>query len=498
MQHRSRTGFRARTRIAFTTRDALLASSLIACALAALACGGGDPTTSRRGGAGASGTGAAGTDAFGNASSDAPACTAGQTLQCFCPDGTQSGRQACMAGGTLGPCTGCRTSLSGDAPDDEGSAVVDGALCSMLTGQSGCTDQSFRSEELPASILFLVDRSGSMLCNLPETGQTSEECEAKAETKFPDQPTKWNLTIHALETVIGDLVDSGASAGLTFFSNDSVCGVQSATAVPVAPVDATQAANMTAAFSATSPSGGTPIVGATILAYAHMHEEAGLDASGGCAQPPCGARGNRFVVLITDGADSCPNEPIEGVCNGKSCTDHLLDDSVPVAAGVNIRTFVIGAPGSEPARGFLSELALRGGTARNGGACMGDRTSQSGDCHYDMTTSTDFAADLATALDAISGSALGCEFAVPQPAGLPPTDNVNVQYRPGGTGDPVCFGFDDTACDGGANGWQFAKLADGSNDLSKVILCGAACETVRNDSAVQVDVVLGCQRLRVD
>ena len=46
-----------------------------------------------------------------------------------------------------------------------------------------------------------------------------------------------------------------------------------------------------------------------------------------------------------------------------------------------------------------------------------------------------------------------------------------------------------------ADGWQFAKNPDGSNDLSKVVLCGAACETVRGDADAQVDVILGCDVL---
>ncbi|MFI5309020.1 MAG: hypothetical protein ACHQ53_16820, partial [Polyangiales bacterium] len=317
----------------------------------------------------------------------------------------------------------------------------------------------------------------------------------KAQTLFFDKPTKWAITISALEKMLGTLADTGASAGLSFFSTDNVCGVVSAPTVKLARVDQGQVMAMTAALAATNPGGGTPIVGGTILAYDHLYEEAGLDASGGCAQPPCGAPGNRFVVLITDGSDSCPMEPIPGACDGEACTDFLLDHSAVDARGVNIRTFVIGVPGSEPARGFLSELALRGGTAKNGGNCSADRHAQSGDCHFDMSTSTDLASDLSSALDAISGAALSCEFPVPQIPDRAPSKNVNVQYRPGGTGDPVCLAFDERPCAGGANGWQFAKDAAGQDDLSRVVLCGAACDTVKNDPQIRVDVVLGCQAL---
>lgn len=467
---------------------------LLATALAAGCSGSESSVGDRRGGLAADG--AAGS---GGAAAAAPfTCTAGTTLPCDCPDGTRSGHQLCVGGTALAACQGCRTSADAAPGGMAQAPILDGALCPMLAGQAGCTNESFRSEELPASVLFLVDRSGSMRCNLPEAGQSSEECEAMAATKYPDQPTKWQLTTAALEQVMHALVDSGTSAGLSFFTTDDVCGVDSTPSVPVAPVDAAHAAALSSALATTQPNGGTPIVGGTILAYEHLYAEAGLDASGGCAQPPCGARGNRFVVLLTDGADSCPTEPFDGACGGGACTDFLLDHSAPDAVRVNIRTFVIGAPGSETARGFLSELALRGGTAKNAGQCTGERGSGAGDCHFDMTTSTDFASDLSAALDDIRGAALGCEFPVPQPTGAPPTRNVNVQYRPGGSGAPECVGYDDSPCASSSQGFQFAKHADGSDDLTKVVLCGAACDRIRNDPAIQVDVVLGCQPLLLD
>ena len=118
-----------------------------------------------------------------------------------------------------------------------------------------------------------------------------------------------------------------------------------------------------------------------------------------------------------------------------------------------------------------------------------------GDCHFDMTKNPEtFAMDLAVALSDISGAALSCEFAVPD-TGVPvsPTE-VNVQYKAGGTGEPVCLPKDDSgACDGGANGWQFKKNPDGSDDLSHVVLCGPACDTIRGDSTAKVEVIRGCQ-----
>ena len=156
---------------------------------------------------------------------------------------------------------------------------------------------------------------------------------------------------------------------------------------------------------------------------------------------------------------------------------------------------MIGAPGSEPARGFLSELATVGGSAKEG-CTSADRDKLDGDCHFDMTTTDDFAKDLADALASISGKALGCEFAVPAFGTTINPNRVNVQVRAGGTDAPVCFRHDESAaCDGGADGWQFSKTLSGEDDLNSVLLCGSACDMIRGDPEAQVDVILGCEIL---
>ncbi|HKU42681.1 MAG TPA: vWA domain-containing protein [Polyangiales bacterium] len=370
-------------------------------------------------------------------------------------------------------------------------------LCAQLQGNVSCAAKSYRSAELPASVLFVVDRSGSMACNPPPL-QDSASCEASPAPVDGTRPSKWQITIAALKQVFTDLErgKSTASVGLTFFSNDNTCGVQSTPSVPVRPVTATQVAALANALDSTTPNGGTPIVGATTLAYAYLHQEANQAA--GCVEP-CGAHGNRYVVLITDGADSCPTpsraEDAAACSAAGSCPSYLVGKVAPQATAANIRTFVIGAPGSEPARGYLSELAFQGGTARNGGNCLHDARGSSGDCHFDMTASNDFAAALGSALGNISGAALGCEFAVPDTVEAITPDKVNVQFAGGGNQAAVCFEHDDRPCEGGANGWQFAKKANGDKDLSRVVLCGAACDRVRADSGAQVDVVLGCDTI---
>ena len=387
---------------------------------------------------------------------------------CYCPNGGElQGSQTCTANGqggsTLGPCSGCPTSEDGPAGS---------ALCPELQAQAGCMATTFRSEELPASVLFLLDRSGSMLCNAPPF-QASSAC--GVEPLDASMPSKWDITVAALEQTFADLTGGNVNAALSFFSVDGQCAAETTPAVALQALDSSQAAALGTALKAETPEGRTPIVSALINAYQYMHWE----ARPGCAVQPCGAPGNRFVVLLTDGAESCANSDEQM---------RLLTETVADALSVNIRTFVIGAPGSELARGFLSELAFQGGTARSADCKHGD---SDGDCHFDMTSTTDFAADLQSVLGDIGGS-VGCSFAV-SGAGT-----VNVQYALSGDSDPSCLVHDESMpCDQGAEGWQYAKNPDGSDDTSQVIICGSACADIRNDSGAQVDIVLNCQELEV-
>jgi hypothetical protein len=323
----------------------------------------------------------------------------------------------------------------------------------------------------PANLLFLIDRSASLLCNLPST-TTSAACEQTAARADPSQPSKWEIVRPALEQAIAELPET-ATAGITYFSNDDRCGVQSQPDVPLRPLDAGQRAQLAESLAAMQPLGGTPIVGGLILAYKHLNPD----------QTEGVPHGNRFVVLLTDGQEGCAADQIP----------RLLDTELPKSRTAAITTFVIGVPGSEVNRGFLSRLAFAGGSPSRPDCDHGSQDPTVGDCHFDMTRDTDLATALSDALAAIGGRALSCDFDVPVPAngGVLDHARVNVVYRERPEGAEQLIAQDATLpCDGGANGWQY------NADKSKILLCGTACSTIRR--AASIRIALGCKSVTVD
>ena len=210
---------------------------------------------------------------------------------------------------------------------------------------AGCASATLTGDLIPANLLFVVDRSGSMKCNLPQDGQTTAECEKFPQKKYPTKPSKWELTKAALESALGQLQTGGnVSAGLTVFPADgSNCSVNQTPSYGVKLLDSGQTTAISTILDAETPGGSTPLAGATIDSYAYLVSQ--------WKNLP----GNKFVVLLTDGFETC--KPAE--------IPKLLTQDVPNATKIGIRTFVIGVPGSEDGRALLSQIAYLGGTAKD-------------------------------------------------------------------------------------------------------------------------------------
>jgi hypothetical protein len=249
------------------------------------------------------------------------------------------------------------------------------------SGKRSCHDHDI-------SVLFLIDRSGSMNCNLPPT-TASAECEAMSPPAKVNEAekSKWEIVSEVLGASLDLLVttdpDIRVRAAATYFSVDGNCGATSSPSVPMAAVSDELLGAIRSSLAAQKPAGGTPIVGGSMLAYKYLYQTLAVD-------------GNAHVVLITDGADSCGSYYSANPAIGPG--DHIADligVQAPKAAGYGIQTWVIGAPGSEPARATLSNLAIAGTTRRSDACVPGSASDPTvGDCHYDMTTG-----DFRTALE---------------------------------------------------------------------------------------------------
>jgi len=432
----------------------------MAFALAALfgACSsnGGEPPSGGETG-GSSGSG--GASASGGSSGTAGSSTSGGSGGSLAVGG---------AGGSSAAATGGSSEPGGAAGDDN--AGVPGA-----GGIDACAETNEAAKLVPANLLFLIDKSGSMNCNPPEgDAAVNARCAEFPVQDDPNVPSKWDVASSALADALDTLAgESNVSAGLTLFPQASSCGVSADPVVELAKLDAAQKKTIADNLDAVSPAGDTPIAGAVILAYQHLSDALRAGT----------LRGNTFVVLMTDGAETCAVSELP----------KLLATDVPHARDFDIRTFVIGAPGSESARSLLSQIAWEGGTATSPDCDHSGSAPDVGDCHFDMTTSTDFAKDLNDALQKISRSkVLACDYDVPTnpDGGGVDRSKVNVTFKPGG-GKPETIGLDDsTSCDA-ANGWQYS--ADGS----KIELCGAACDRVQADPEGEVRIQLGCPTIRV-
>jgi hypothetical protein len=357
-------------------------------------------------------------------------------------------------------------------PSDQPSTVIRNSTPSadsILRGS--CATSSEQASLLPSNLLFLVDRSGSMRCNPPPT-TSSEECEMNEMRVDETQSSKWELTRRALLTTMSTLSNTNA-LGISYFSNDSRCGVSSVPNVPVAPNTVAQREVIASSFAGITPNGSTPLVGATLLAYKYLHRSA---LAGGIS-------GNSYVVLITDGeqSEAC-SDPM--YCDDAQACSELAIEQAEVAAraDVNIRTFVVGVPGSELGSTVLSRLAVAGGTAPK------DCDPEVDSCHFDISRESDLEGALQQALRAIGGQTFTCELGLPKPAPGTTLDltRLNVVFTPHEGPVQVIPQDLSAPCNEVTQGWQY-------DEAQQVLhLCGRSCSNVRGDRGGRIDVVLGC------
>jgi Mg-chelatase subunit ChlD len=296
-------------------------------------------------------------------------------------------------------------------------------------GGPSCAATAVEAKLSPLSLVFMVDRSGSM-------GETAEKRQAK-----------WDPVIGALKAFFTDATAAGVSASIGYFpvgdpDDKQYCAVSTyqEPAVALAPLPNMEIA---ASLDRTTPVGdGTPGAPALQGALAHATSIA------------AGSNDPIAVVFVTDGdPNKCASTPA-----AVAQIAATYRDKVP--------TYVIGV-GSVAT---LNDIARAGGT----GAAQIVST----------TNPAQTRDELLKTIAKIRGAALPCEIAIPAPSarGTIDYEKVNLSLTVGGQTVELVNGKD---CSGVA-GWRY----DDATNPTKVLLCPTTCNAAKGEG--RLSVTFGC------
>jgi von Willebrand factor type A domain len=222
-----------------------------------------------------------------------------------------------------------------------------------------------------------------------------------------------------------------------------------------------------ASLAGKKPSGGTPTAAALQGAVDQARQYAGANAGHAV-----------MTVLITDG--------LPGDFDPKCSTDinAVANVARSAASGTpSIKTFVIGVftPDEQSAaQNNLNQVASAGGTTS---ALV-------------ITTNQNVEQQFLQALTKLRGSALPCEFSLPQPkSGTPDYTKVNVQYASGSAPGTLLPNVSDSGACSGSGGWYY-NVAPSSGTPTKIELCPTSCDALKKDANATVDVIQGCTTIK--
>jgi len=370
---------------------------------------------------------------------------------------------------------GASTSSSGTGGDDIGfDAGNTSSSSGTIDPDAGCAGEATKAVLLPLDMFIMLDRSGSM--NDPVAGGG----------------TRWQAVTGALQTFLTQpgIASSGISVGIQYFgqpagmacpsscNTDADCGLYgpcnaakfctscgtatdscfasdyAKAAVPIAPLNNAQIIDLLTSIQAQVPNTNTPTSAAL---------QGALDFSTTWAQAHSG-----HVVVHVFATDGDPSEcvSVQATINGIA--------AAAANASPKVLTFVIGV-GSALTK--LNGIAAAGGTTK---AFLLD------------TNNPNVQSEFLKALNAIRGTALGCQYKIPQSdGGMVDYGKVNVVYLPGGGGTPeeLAKYQDAASCPATGDGWYY----DDNANPTQILLCPNTCGKVGKDTMGQVNIVVGCQ-----
>jgi hypothetical protein len=334
---------------------------------------------------------------------------------------------------------------------------------------ASCAGQSVEGESLPAVLELVIDVSSSMREKAPGTNQS-----------------KWEVTRDALINAIpgsgsGGGLGAGIGVGLLFYPNTqatigkspqniTACVNTNAIVPPALLGNATgmQRTKVRTAIQDAVLQTSTPTHDAFKYAFENGIQKTNLS-------------GKRFMLLITDGTPTLSLGCVNPTGQLNAVDAEPIVQQIQTAANAGVKTFLIGSPGSEGNRNWMSRAARIGGTATPGCNDSGPNY-----CHMDMTTAPNFSTALSDGLANVTGQIAPCSYTFPPPPSGQTIDpnHINVILS-SSSGNQLVVRDDQGDC---SQGWRLTSSQE-------ILLCPDTCKMVQQDAALSVDVVFGCASL---
>lgn len=363
---------------------------------------------------------------------------------------------------------------------------------------NGCGTATFQAKALPAAMMFVLDKSGTMA----QGGKYTAAQTAIAQAIDLDSFDSMFIGLLGYPT-------SNMTGPACLFGLPVLCGVSGLPQVPLA---------LAGKDKSSAPSGVRHSIYQWLVSNAPQPGNGDANPtyaaleSGMNALKAWPGTGKRILFYITDGGASCASLSTRpGYADGNGCNDWEHPDTIVSLvksahddATKPIETVVVGVPGASShgedanvppysVRLALSAYAAVGSPSTIPSTCTGKAFTQSPTdpsvaCHFDMTTGSYSATTLANAIASIRGQLLGCTFELPTPEGGAQVDRDAVNVRSGnGAAAADLYRRKDKSNDCAADGcWDYTP--DG-----KIELVGKACNDVKSATDAKVEIVVGCK-----
>jgi hypothetical protein len=340
-------------------------------------------------------------------------------------DGDCAPGEVCLPGsGECGPAGGCI--IDADCP--EGQICEDG-VC-MIGGD--CGGFEFSIEAVPPNLLILLDRSGSMNGDVPDTDLN-----------------RWEVAKLAIEQVTTSF-DDKIRFGLGTYSACVGNGCSAGTVVvPIADQNAGAINGFLATTVGAGSNDGQGVDNDGLIEYlcdsGDPETSTGKSLQAQVGNPTLqDLERDNAILLITDGAES--GECIDDGNDGPTAAGNLFGQSTPV------KVFAVGFGGAN--LGEIDDIAEAGGTMTGYLADQAD--------------------ELDLALEQIANAVATCTFELDQ---VPPDANEIFVFF---DKDPAGVPSDPN------NGWTYDPMTN------TVTFHGAACDAIKGGTVVDIDIVYGC------